>query len=215
MPHDSLGPQAHRVYIALREHILDGQLAPGTRFPSQRELALTFGVALMTVRQALARLEGEGLIACEHGRGTFVREQQVPQVLIVEDAPLSQELMADYVIRAGYNPVAASNPEEAKGILQRSTDIALILSDVRVPTTEGGIEFFRWANDHCPDVPLAAITGYPDDLVELQRTPECPFIILTKPIRSHQIEGVLKLALRRPAPVDQRAPSSATLLAIT
>lgn len=37
-------------------------------------LATEFGVAPLTVRNALAQLEQDGLISREHGRGTFVRD---------------------------------------------------------------------------------------------------------------------------------------------
>ena len=70
---DNLGPQSGRVYAAVRERILRGTFPPDTKLPPHSLLAREFGVALMTTRQALAQLEREGLVACEQGRGTFVR----------------------------------------------------------------------------------------------------------------------------------------------
>jgi GntR family transcriptional regulator len=58
----------------LRQAILDGTLAPGCRLPGQRELAQQHDTTLMTVRQALALLEAEGLIRFAHGVGTFVTD---------------------------------------------------------------------------------------------------------------------------------------------
>jgi len=69
----SLGPQSRRVYDTLRQEILSGVHASGTRLPSQVQLAARFDVAPLTLRQALAELEQEGLISREQGRGTFVR----------------------------------------------------------------------------------------------------------------------------------------------
>jgi diguanylate cyclase (GGDEF)-like protein/PAS domain S-box-containing protein len=68
-----LGPQASRAYELLRRRIISGKPACGTRLPNQPTLARECGVSLMTLRQALARLEREELVVCEHGRGTFVR----------------------------------------------------------------------------------------------------------------------------------------------
>ena len=65
-------PRYHRIAEALRERIRGGELAPGTRLPNQRGLARSFGVTLMTLRQALEVLEREQLIARRHGLGTFV-----------------------------------------------------------------------------------------------------------------------------------------------
>jgi DNA-binding transcriptional regulator YhcF (GntR family) len=56
----------------LRALIRTGRAAPGTRLPGVRELAEQAGVNVNTVRGVYARLEEEGLITSEHGRGTFV-----------------------------------------------------------------------------------------------------------------------------------------------
>src|SRR3989454_2381591 len=65
-------PRYHRIAEALRERIGSGQLAAGARLDNQRKLAQSFGVTLMTLRQALELLEREHLITRRHGLGTFV-----------------------------------------------------------------------------------------------------------------------------------------------
>jgi GntR family transcriptional regulator len=57
----------------LRSAVLGGELAPGARLPSERELMDRYDAARGTVRQAIATLRAEGLIDIEHGRGAFVR----------------------------------------------------------------------------------------------------------------------------------------------
>src|SRR5690606_5923272 len=47
---------------------------PGTPAPSERELVASFGVARMTVRQAIEALVAEGLLQRIPGKGTFVAE---------------------------------------------------------------------------------------------------------------------------------------------
>src|SRR5215212_7025809 len=56
----------------LRAAIASGGLVPGDRLPAVRELASAAGVNVNTVRAVYARLAEQGLIASEHGRGTFV-----------------------------------------------------------------------------------------------------------------------------------------------
>lgn len=60
------------VAALIRKRICAGHWVPGERLPSIEALARTFDVAVVTVRQALAVLEEEGLIQRRQGRGTFV-----------------------------------------------------------------------------------------------------------------------------------------------
>jgi GntR family transcriptional regulator, uxu operon transcriptional repressor len=50
-----------------------GSLGPGSRLPTERQLADELGVTRTMVRHALALLEAEGRISREVGRGTFLR----------------------------------------------------------------------------------------------------------------------------------------------
>ena len=59
----------------LRRAIQRGDLVPGARVPSESELIDHYGVARMTVRQAVGELKAEGLVIAEHGRGVFVRSR--------------------------------------------------------------------------------------------------------------------------------------------
>jgi GntR family transcriptional regulator, transcriptional repressor for pyruvate dehydrogenase complex len=56
----------------VKEMILDGRLAPGARFPSERKLAEIFGVNRATVRQALKVLESMSVINQRVGDGTYL-----------------------------------------------------------------------------------------------------------------------------------------------
>ena len=49
-------------------------MPPGSALPPQRELSQAYGVTLVTLRQALRRLEDDGLLSQRPGRGTFVAE---------------------------------------------------------------------------------------------------------------------------------------------
>jgi GntR family transcriptional regulator len=66
-------PPYRQIAALLREQIKLGGLAPGEKLPSEAELIAHFGVARMTVRQAVQELRGEGLVVAEHGKGVFVR----------------------------------------------------------------------------------------------------------------------------------------------
>jgi DNA-binding transcriptional regulator YhcF (GntR family) len=59
----------------LRSLMESGALEPGDQLPSVRTLADAAGVNVNTARTVYGRLEREGLIRSEHGRGTFVNPQ--------------------------------------------------------------------------------------------------------------------------------------------
>lgn len=61
-----------RLSIDLERLILLGELEPGERIPSERELAGHLGVSRVSIRQALHELENRGLIDRRPGRGTIV-----------------------------------------------------------------------------------------------------------------------------------------------
>jgi DNA-binding transcriptional regulator YhcF (GntR family) len=59
--------------------ITEGRLQPGEQLPSVRRLAEAVGVNVNTIRSVYDRLEGEGFVRTEHGRGSFVA-QNVPRL---------------------------------------------------------------------------------------------------------------------------------------
>jgi GntR family transcriptional regulator len=65
-------PLGAQLASRIRSAVRDGTLAPGDRLPSVRDLADSAGVNVNTVRGVYARLESQGLVRSEHGRGTFV-----------------------------------------------------------------------------------------------------------------------------------------------
>ncbi|OWQ93833.1 GntR family transcriptional regulator [Roseateles aquatilis] len=62
----------------LAAEIRAGDLPPGTRLPTHRQLAEREGFALVTATRVYAELEAMGLISGETGRGTFVKETALP-----------------------------------------------------------------------------------------------------------------------------------------
>jgi len=66
----------------LRAEILDGRWPPGSRMPSEHELATRYRTSRPTVRRALAVLKAEGLLSTEQGRGAFVRPKPHVRLLV-------------------------------------------------------------------------------------------------------------------------------------
>lgn len=80
MTRTATGPIYARIEADLRRQIGDGTLALGSRLPAEQDLALRYGVARMTVRQALGRLSAAGIVERRHGVGTFITNNKAERV---------------------------------------------------------------------------------------------------------------------------------------
>jgi DNA-binding FadR family transcriptional regulator len=56
----------------LKQYILEHQLRPGERLPSERDLVKTMNVSRSVLREALRMLENAGIIEIRHGEGAFI-----------------------------------------------------------------------------------------------------------------------------------------------
>jgi GntR family transcriptional regulator len=70
-------PAYKRIQSEIARRIESGQLKPGDGVDSERALARTHGVSLMTARHALAALERDGLVERRRGAGTFVAPPKI------------------------------------------------------------------------------------------------------------------------------------------
>lgn len=68
-------PLYYQLEIDLRRRLSSKEFGPGDILPSEAEIGQQYQVSRITVRQALAALEREGLISRQPGRGTFVTDK--------------------------------------------------------------------------------------------------------------------------------------------
>ena len=94
MPMMQVRTKAEAVYQELSAHILDGRMEPGSTV-NQEGLAASLGVSITPLREALRRLESDGLVILEAHRTLTV-------------APLSlSEVSELYAVRLQLDPFAA------------------------------------------------------------------------------------------------------------
>ncbi|MFK0221297.1 TetR/AcrR family transcriptional regulator C-terminal domain-containing protein [Streptomyces vinaceus] len=95
-------PPYLRIVAAIRRSIADGELAPGDRVPSTRQIAADWGVALATATKALTTLRLEGLVEARPRIGTVVAgtTPAAPARRRPSPAPDSEpELSLDRIVR--------------------------------------------------------------------------------------------------------------------
>src|SRR6476661_1945984 len=65
-------PLYQQIETYLRQSIDTGTLAPSTRLPATRQVAQDLGISRITVENAYAALESDGLVERRTGSGTYV-----------------------------------------------------------------------------------------------------------------------------------------------
>src|SRR5690242_9009051 len=118
-------PAYQRIQNVIRKRIDSGQLVPGDAVPSERDLAKTHHVSLMTARHALAFLEREGIVERRRGVGTFV----APPRIHFNKLMSYTEQMAARTLTAGAKLLFAkilNNENEAAARLSLAPTTALI-----------------------------------------------------------------------------------------
>jgi len=101
---DDAKPLHRQVYDRYREAILRGDLAPGQKIPSSRELASETGVSRFPVLHAYAQLQAEGYFESQVGSGTFISATLPEQMMSSEQGIDSSERAP-----SGLRPVAGRN----------------------------------------------------------------------------------------------------------
>ncbi len=137
---DDPRPPYQQVAASLRASILTRKVEPGEKLPSQAELSKRYGVARMTIQQALRILKDEGLIASRQGSGMFVRERTARPVGLrphIEQAFEKEHVRIDfsgYTAETLHGIISEPLDKVREGRLSpQSIKIRLLLSDMTQP----------------------------------------------------------------------------------
>ncbi|CAN5478965.1 GntR family transcriptional regulator [soil metagenome] len=122
-----------RAYAALRDEILEWQLAPGTVL-GEVEQATLLGVSRTPLREALARLSADGLVESQAGRGLVVTAASVESVVELFEVREALEAKAATLAAERRDPAVF---EQLRAEFQ---DSATLLAD---PTRHGYYDLVR------------------------------------------------------------------------
>ena len=90
-------PIYEQIVSAVKNSILNHELAPGDMLPSIRSLAKSLGISVITTKRAYEELEKQGLIYSEQGKGFFVSRFN-PNILLEEQLKTLEDHLADVVL---------------------------------------------------------------------------------------------------------------------
>jgi DNA-binding GntR family transcriptional regulator len=124
---------ARLAYRVLKERLLAGELAPGSRL-TEEQVATELGTSRTPVREAMRRLVEEGLLVLRPNYGTFVREWTASELRQLFDVRLLLEsevaaLAAQRIDAAGVERLVALQDDiEARGTDLSEDNLARISS---------------------------------------------------------------------------------------
>lgn len=167
-------PLHTQVAAILKERILNGTWRDGENIPTEKALSGEFDVARGTVRQALQKLEAEGYLRREQGRGTFVQLSKPSNGHKIASSARRLAFVVPYVrdssvptILIGFQQVA----EQAGYVVifnhvnndltqQEQVINRLVRDDV------AGIALYPVDSEHIPPIDRIAPTGFPIVLID-------------------------------------------------
>lgn len=123
LPTDSAVNSVDQVTNLIREDILAGRVTPGERLKTS-ELAKRLGFSTMPLREALRKLEGEGLVSIEPNRGATVR--QLDRSYVTDLFELNTELRI-FAVRSGMRKLT----------LERIRTLETLAADYRAQLEKG------------------------------------------------------------------------------
>jgi DNA-binding transcriptional regulator YhcF (GntR family) len=86
-----------RIVAEIRRRIVTGQLRPGDKIPSTRQITQEWGVAMATATKVIATLRDEGVVDTRPGAGTVVRSTHAEPV--TRKLPREQDLGRDRILQ--------------------------------------------------------------------------------------------------------------------
>ncbi len=81
-------------------------------------------------------------------------------VLVVEDEALIRMLLVEELEGAGFCVIEAENADAAMAILSNRSDIAFVLTDIRMPGSIDGVGLASWMREQTPSVRIIVTSGF-------------------------------------------------------
>jgi CheY-like chemotaxis protein len=82
------------------------------------------------------------------------------EILVVEDEPLVRMDLADQLSDQGYTVHEAGNADDAIILLERFSNIRLIITDIDMPGSMDGLKLAAAVRDRWPPVKIIVVSGH-------------------------------------------------------
>lgn len=98
---------ADQLYEQIVNQIVNGSFPTGGRLPSESQLCEAFGVSRPVVREAICRLQADGLVITRHGAGTYIEKKPKDEFLKLAPIGSMADLMRCFEFRVALEGEAA------------------------------------------------------------------------------------------------------------
>lgn len=148
------------ILASIRRRITSGELKPGDRVPSTRQITRRWGVAMATATRVLTALQQEGLVVARPGVGTVVVDAAPPATVTPPARPATREVTRSDVVRTAM-AIADAEGSAALSMRRVATELGVATMSLyrHVPSKDDLVE--RMVDAAFADHPFTAPP--PDD----------------------------------------------------
>jgi two-component system response regulator PilR (NtrC family) len=115
------------------------------------------------------------------------------KILIVDDEPDILELLSMTISRMKFEPISATNIQEAKELLETHS-FQLCLTDMRLPDGSG-LDLITYIQENFKNIPSVMITAYGSIDMAIEAMKVGAFDFLSKPVELDKLRSIIKNAM--------------------
>ena len=136
------------IYGQLLQEIMAGRFSAGDRLPTENQLAMRFAVSRPVVREALQRLQTDGVVIARQGSGTYVQRSPSQRVAELTTQLSLHEVLQVMELRMALEELAArlaarNRTDEQMRAIERARQALGEVFGLGIPAKEADYEFHR------------------------------------------------------------------------
>jgi len=112
-------------------------------------------------------------------------------IVVAEDDPQVLETTILLLSKLGYRAVGAPDGKAAMSLLQRTSYVDVLLTDVIMPNGVSGLDLARKAAAIYPNIKILFMSGYNDNVDVHKGVVDAEFMLLNKPFSSEDLQRAL------------------------